>query len=222
MPDQVIEFHAPPGADLLAPVPAKSMLPEWYRLLATATEGFNYATVKRCPPFLEALACGYYMLLQEEVRLTRLANGQVAVVCAEPLVEEHPAIQVEGTPMEKITVLKFLNRWLIRTPAGYSTLFMHPLNRFHMPGLTVLSGVVETDTYYREINFPVLCELKTDESLVLAKGLPIVQVVPIKREVWEGKSGDWDFETRLRQEDQIVENERLYRDEHWVPKKYEG
>src|SRR5215207_7844078 len=118
MSEQVIEFHAPPGADLLAPVPAKSMLPEWYRLLATGTDVHNYSTVKRCPPFLEALACGYYMPLQEEVRLTRLANGQVTIVCADAIIEQHPAIQVEGTPMEKITVLKFLNRWLIRTPPG--------------------------------------------------------------------------------------------------------
>ena len=42
-----------------------------------------------------------------------------------------------------MTVLKFVNPWVVKTPPGYSALFVPPLNRIETP-FTFFSGVVET------------------------------------------------------------------------------
>ena len=50
---------------------------------------------------------------------------------------------------------KFINKWLIKTPPGYSCLFVKPLNHFETR-FEIISGVVDTDTYINTINFPFL------------------------------------------------------------------
>ena len=69
-------------------------------------------------------------------------------------------------------VLKFRSLWTVRTPPGYSCLFTAPFNRFEIP-FTPLSGIVETDTYYNEVNIPTLCHLTPNSSITLAAGTPI-------------------------------------------------
>ena len=39
-------------------------------------------------------------------------------------------------------IVKFINPWVVKTPPGYSTLFLPPLNQFDVP-FQVISGLVE-------------------------------------------------------------------------------
>jgi hypothetical protein len=74
---------------------------------------------------------------------------------------------------------------IAKAPKGYSILYTHPLNRHDLPFRT-FSGVVESDNYDLPVNFPfqLIISLKENENLIVPKGTPVVQFIPIKRENW--------------------------------------
>ena len=186
----------------------------------------SVGTAKQCIPFLEAMTCGYIIPLPADMRISvvRKADGGAEVKLEitgfkYPLVDMHPQTQYPGAPFANAPVLKFLNPWLIRTPPGYSTLFVPPMNRFAAP-IVPLCGVVETDRYYQEINFPAVCLLQSGASAVLPRGTPLVQVIPFRRESWESSHGTWEASLRQNQIDAVQSNIHAYRDENWQKKHF--
>lgn len=171
-----------------APVRAKTALPDWFRKLPPVDEahvspGNSGITVKRCMPFLDAMAAGWVIGLAATVRM-EISEGGRRVDCGwdfdRTLVSNHASHQVAGNPREPLPPCKFHNYWTIRTPPGWSCLFVPPLNRAN--GLfEVVSGVVDTDTYQSEIHFPFFATGE-DGLYVLERGTPIVQVIPFRRE----------------------------------------
>jgi len=77
---------------------------------------------------------------------------------------------------------KFINKWLIKTPPGYSCLFIKPMNRVETR-FDIIAGIVDTDDYVNTINFPFILN-KKDEQFLIKKGEPMVQVIPFKRNSW--------------------------------------
>ncbi len=69
--------------------------------------------------------------------------------------------------------------WIIRTAPGWSCLFVPPLNR-PSPVVEILSGLVDTDRFHNEINFPFLT-FADDGVHVLEQGTPLIQVIPFQR-----------------------------------------
>ena len=159
--------------------------------------------MKRCPPFLDALTCGYLIPFPDwaELRL-RDAHEWDKRGPGEIFLGSHFPEQYKGTWFGMRTIIKFDSPWIIRTPTGYSTLFVAPLNRFNSP-FCALSGIVDTDTYYNSVSFPML--LLDDEigkEHRLEKGLPLVQAIPFRRDEWELSIGQSDDElwTATREE----------------------
>ena len=76
-----------------------------------------------------------------------------------------------------------LNPWKIKTPKGYSCLFVPPLNNSD-DRFSIIPGIVDTDTFPSEINFPII--INGDKYPVLEttikKGTPYVQIIPFKRD----------------------------------------
>lgn len=77
----------------------------------------------------------------------------------------------------------FSNPWIIRTPPGYSCLFTAPING-EDPRLRLFTGVVHTDTYFNYINFFFGIRKGAPLQGFFKKGMPLVQVIPFKREEW--------------------------------------
>ena len=75
--------------------------------------------------------------------------------------------------------IKLKNPWLVRTPPGYSCLFIQPVYEFN-PNLRLLSGIVDTDTFDLPVEFPGW--IVNDH--VIKAGQPLMQVIPFKREDW--------------------------------------
>src|SRR6266566_4805981 len=151
-PAQLIEFQCGNPEKFIAPTPASRNVAEWYKDLPIEAPSINeppevIPTVKRCPPFLEAMSCGYIIPFCTDAIFTTDARGDLAFEANAPLIETHDPAQFRGTPFGSAVLVKFVNPWIIRTPPGYSTLILPLLNRFHIPFL-ILSGVVETDNYY--------------------------------------------------------------------------
>jgi hypothetical protein len=103
----------------------------------------------------------------------------------------HP-IQLEGSPyVEKnknLPFYKIINPWIIKTPPGYSCLFVPPLNNTD-DRFSIIPAIVDTDTFPNEINFPIVINGDKYPTLdtVLKKGTPYVQVIPFKRDKWKMK-----------------------------------
>ncbi|RWN59766.1 DUF6065 family protein [Mesorhizobium sp.] len=170
------------------PVAAKTVLPDWFRKLppvdaqqASATN--NGLTVKRCMPFLDAMTTGWILPLAATVRL-EVKDGGSAVDAGwefdRVMVSNHGAHQVAGNPKEPAPPCKFHNYWSIRTPPGWSCLFLPPLNRPAQP-FECVAGIVDSDTYAAHIHFPFFVTAP-DGLYVVEKGTPLVQVIPFRRE----------------------------------------
>lgn len=209
------------------PVPAKSCLPDWFRRVPavdkthlTATN--NGLTVKRCMPFLDALSTGWIIPLAATVRLVVKDGGRTVDAGWEfdrTMVSNHGPFQVAGNPKEPRPPCKLHNHWTIRTPPGWSCLFVPPLNRPH-PAFEILAGVVDTDRYASEIHFPFFA---TDREgvHVIEKGTPVAQMIPFRRE-------DAQIEGQIRaiRAGEAAERDRILRNtfagEGWYRKNARG
>lgn len=173
---------------LAAPVPAKDCMPAWFKRLPAVDQAQlsttnNALTVKRCMPFIDALTTGWILPLAAGVRL-EIRDGGATVDAGwdfdRVMVSNHNSHQVAGNPREPRPPCKFHNYWTIRTPPGWSCLFVAPLNRPN-PVFDVVSGVVDTDSYASLIHFPFFA-IGGDGLHVLEKGTPLVQVIPFRRD----------------------------------------
>ncbi|HEV7322934.1 MAG TPA: DUF6065 family protein [Ensifer sp.] len=173
---------------IAAPQLAKSVLPDWYRKLPPIdrqhlTVANNGLTVKRCMPFLDAMTTGWLLPLAATVRLEIKDEGRTVTAGWEfdrVMVSNHGAHQVAGNPKEPSPPCKFHNYWSLRTPKGWSCLFVPPLNRPAQP-FECVAGVVDTDTYAAHVHFPFFAT-QSDGIYVIEKGTPLVQVIPFCRD----------------------------------------
>jgi hypothetical protein len=185
-----IEFLcAPEDRGVIAePILAKASLPEWFRKLpavdgAVQSATNNGLTIKRCMPFLDAMMTGHLLTLGATVRLEISNEGRQVDAGWEfdkTMVSNHGAYQIAGHPGSPRPPMKFHNYWTIKTPPGWSCLFVQPLNRHGLP-VEIISGIVDTDTYASLINFPFIAT-GADGLHVIEKGTPIVQVIPFRRD----------------------------------------
>jgi hypothetical protein len=191
------------------PEPIKLSVPDWFKKLNHSVDN---QTIKGCMPFLDTLTTGYVLKLPQDLYINHnvdnfqnekdsffkfgLTNqGNIlnhVFLNLNSFPETHDKKQLEGCPLveknKNLNFYKILNPWTIKTPTGYSCLFVPPLNntddRFH-----IISGIVDTDVFPIEINFPIVIngdkypQLKT----ILKKGTPYVQIIPFKRDNWKLK-----------------------------------
>lgn len=186
----VIEFLCRPEDEgvIAPPVPARSMLPDWFRRLpavdaAQLSVSDNGLTVKRCMPFFDALATGWILPLAATVRLQIADEGRTVHAGWEfdrPMVSNHAPPQVAGHPALPRPPVKFHNHWTICTAPGWSCLFLPPLNRPN-PVFECVAGIVDTDRYASPVNLPFFAT-GADGLHVIERGTPLVQVIPFRRE----------------------------------------
>ena len=177
------------------PIPAAHGLPDWLRTMPahafSALADGEADTVKRCPPFVDAMTAGFLIPLWCDVRVE---DGEFAWDVDLPAggvdfprspIGTHEPGNVAGTPLfdPDRAVIKFHNLWTVEAPAGWALLFTHPVNRFDLP-FTTLTGMVDCDRYKDAwIHFPAHWR-DPGFSGVLAKGTPVAQVFPVRREAW--------------------------------------
>jgi hypothetical protein len=193
-----LKFRCPPGlgAILPRPIPAVQGLPAWFKALPqkafSGSKGEEDLTVKKCPPFIDAMTYGYLIPLAADLEVRDgefswqfdLPEGLVSEYSHSPI-DFHDPGQVAGTPFfdDDRFVIKFNNFWTIEAPPGYSVLFTHPVNRADLP-FTALTGLVDCDTFSASpVHFPARWH-DTAFNGVLPKGTPVVQCLPVKRDTW--------------------------------------
>jgi len=178
-----ITFHSElPHLDLLRPAPASRLVPEWYRQMNGVED--RVETVKKCIPVLDAFTIGYMIPLSADVMYDH-ESKQIISNAAFKVNSDHMPVQTKDVPILPgfdPQPHKWMNSWHIKTPKGYSTLFIHPLNRQDLPFYS-FSGVVDTDTHPMVINFPFV--IREDFKGVIPAGTPMIQAIPFKRDEWD-------------------------------------
>ena len=219
------------------PEKASSFIPEWYKAMPMHERGYDgnkiskytegtSMTVKGCDPFLDTLTNGYMFSLAADVEFSLDDNGMFLPkwLVNFPLIEGQAENQTDGMPRPyepaKIT-FKWASGWIMNTPKGYSTLFTHPLNRHDLPFRT-FSGIVETDKYPLQVDFPFQALNPNNlNSVVVKKGTPICQAIPFKRESWTSKAEDPDEKQYTRERFKHFSSiDRSYRNRFWERKTF--
>jgi hypothetical protein len=191
----VIFRCAPELLDVLPrPVAARDGLPEWLRAMPAEALvldlGAEVRTLKHCPPFLDAMRTGFLMPLAADLRVEAgsfswdwdLPQTALGRTTRSPL-SFHHAEQALGSPLHdpERVFLKFNNFWTIALEPGWSLLVTHPINRADLPFQT-LTGLVDADRYGDGlIHFPARW-LDAGFEGVLARGTPVAQCIPVRRE----------------------------------------
>jgi hypothetical protein len=202
----------------ILPSPIRLNIPDWYKNLKhTHTD----PTIKGCIPVLDSLTTGYLLKLPQdyyiEHNVTRNGKKDTGFSCSTHDVlitkevnlnikghgEFHTVKQLEGSPLveknKKLPFHKILNPWIIRTPPGYSCLFLPPMNN-QDDRFSIIPAIVDTDSWEIEINFPFVVNGDKYDTLTttLERGLPYVQVIPFKRDNWKMQIKHYDKEKKLK------------------------
>lgn len=174
------------------PKPASAFIPEWLKRLKPYGDDKKHRlfsstrsneTAKKCPPMLDAVMAGYVIQTTEDFMVEQ-RNGLPFFYWSAGLgIEFHVASQIGTHSRSNHGVPKWLNPFSVQTPAGYSTLFVPPVNQ-DSPLMTPFSGMVDTDKFIIPINFPFVLTDPNFEGLIPA-GTPLVQLIPIRREDWK-------------------------------------
>lgn len=187
----VMEFYCHPNhyGVIPEPKPAAKYVADWFKKIPPTIPGrdsFGAAslTAKKCMPMLDAMTLGYVIPLQADLHVMTNHDKTHIEVTNPPgmkICEFHDIKQLgeKTAPGFPTTPLKFINHWVIKTKPGYSTMVMPLVNSFGNH-FTCLSGLVDTDRYPKEINFPAAWHTPDFDDIIPA-GTPLVVVFPIKR-----------------------------------------
>tara|TARA_R100001460_G_scaffold2646_7_gene8501 strand:- start:4052 stop:4807 length:756 start_codon:yes stop_codon:yes gene_type:complete len=229
------------------PRPIKINIPDWYKKLEHGTLDQKRLTIKGCMPFLDTLTSGYSLQLPQDIQIQHnvwnedlkefdsfYAVGDLfeQMIRSKGLnlnfkkADVHGTQQLEGSPyVEKnknLPFYKIMNPWIIKTPPGYSCLFLPPMNNSD-DRFSIIPGIVDTDKFTNEINFPIIINGDKYKTLktILKKGLPYVQIIPFKRESWKMKiSGEKTEPFVKRKLLYMTKIIHIYKDKFWSKKSW--
>lgn len=212
------------------PYPAIKLLPEWYKKMEiyhscpkNEYEKSQNMTIKRCIPFRDFISSGYFINLPCDVEVLPKNNEYFFrwKVDGINLIEPHQPEQTHGIEISKdfdsSCSVKWDNPWTIKTPKGYSTLFISPQMR-DLPFYS-LPAIVDTDSFNVPVNFPFF--IKNNFSGVIKKGTPIIQAIPFKRENWKSTINEESNEVYISNKSFINSKfVRAYKDYFWKRKEF--
>ena len=244
--EKAIEFSAHEDYFALKedyPTPIKLNIPEWYKKLE---HSLNNKTIKGCMPFLDTLTSGYLLKMPQDFYVRhniinekgekdsfqtfglfdRSNEVHSKNINLNSGIDGHSIEQLEGSPLieknKNLPFYKIYNPWKIKTPKGYSCLFVPLLNNAD-DRFSIIPGIVDTDTFPNEINFPITINGDKYPVLedVIKKGTPYVQIIPFKRDNWK-----MTLKPRKQKE---IQNHRffyglkllnIYKDKYWNKKSW--
>jgi hypothetical protein len=174
------------------PSPASKNIPEWFKKIPpfskTTKDAFSRPSMnaKKCLPMVDAMSIGFTISLAIDQHIKTNHDLSKIEVCSTSTrfdrgVERHSLEQVGNSELfGKADPIKFINPWVVKTAPGWSTLFIPPINSMEDRFLC-LGGLVDTDKYPKQVNFPAKW-LKPNFDDTLLAGTPLVTAIPIKRQ----------------------------------------
>lgn len=201
---QKLEFYCQDNKAKMTLVPAKKMIPKWYK------DEPSSLMLKHCMPFIDGFISGYSMVLNQDVYFNNdldiIGLRESSTIGNMPIPFSHHDKQF----LWKIP-------YIIKTPKDYSVLICHPINRYDLP-FTTLSAVVDSDSIMPTGNIPFF--IRENFEGVIKAGTPILQIIPFMREKWT-----MEFNENLLKECDARNNKykenNFYKKYYWDRKEYE-
>lgn len=178
-------------------VPAKNALPDWYAKLKA-----DEPNISKCVPVRDMVTAGYIIPTAYEEEMGVEFDGEIDHVGRITPVEEigefyrvvdHMTDPASGhthdqCPIEiggrKKAYFKLTLPWRVKTPKGYSCLFIQPFYHFK-EDITLMPAIIDTDEFdLSQLNFPGYLN---NQEASLKPGTPFVQIIPFKRDEWTHK-----------------------------------
>jgi hypothetical protein len=218
------------------PIPASKVIPDWYKETDSYMglkkqpdgQGSTSATIKRCMPVFDAINSGYILVTHTDIWVSQkeeeISDGSVEknTLYEWPSmnpIEFHPKNQAPLYPKQVGRFIpKWMNPWGIKTPPGYSTLFISPIHRNNP--FVAFEAIVDTDKYNLSVHFPFF--LKKDFVGIIKAGTPVAQMTFFKREGWFKTVGKYDKDYIERERFKFFSViERSYKNLFWEKKNYD-
>lgn len=186
---EYVPAYAPP------PEPMSKNLPTWWRKQQPYVDGVKEPgpgmwneTVKKCPGIFDLITTGY--LLKTPCDFYVDTTGDELITKYHELHQmsfgHHSKKQVSAWNFDKDLYMEDVFRinpmWVVKTPPGYSTLFIHPAFNEDLP-YQIVPAIIDTDKYVSDGPFSVL--MKRGLNQMVEQGTPLVQCIPFKREDYE-------------------------------------
>jgi hypothetical protein len=198
------------------PVPAIEYLPEWFKEMRSYAPSEkdpngkkiiieNYesnATAKKCVPMRDSISAGYIVPLWTDVQVKQTDNGPLITWRVKndvfQLHGNYGSRLVEVPPGYDNYVFKYITKFRIETPKGYSVLVKPPAGHEQLT-FRPISAIIDSDKSVIDTNFPVW--IKKDFEGIIEKGTPIAQVIPFKRDDWQSEFSWIPWEKYVEQRD---------------------
>jgi hypothetical protein len=214
---------------LNVPVPAKKMIPQWYKdgetfYVAKGSQESN-AGLKTCIPFLDILTAGYLLVTPFDIFVGKKEDGSLSIEWNSPdswqdFINQRPYESGKTIPRPAGHIdahFVWTNRWGWKTPRGYSTIVTHPYNRFDLP-FTTMSGFMDSDKVFVNGNVPFF--LREGFYGLIPEGTPYAQVIPIKRKHWKYINSPENYDLVVKQSIKINSEKAYYKKRSWIRKEY--
>ena len=173
-------------------LPAKKVLPEWFKKLPTESRiqiaGDTIPTIKQCMPAMDMMVSGYIIVNPYKIHLyPRDEPGNYIDYNAMSHVDYMPdSHQYKMCPVrvneQKKHWVKIKQPWIVKTPPGYSCLFIQPFYQFKHDW-RLFPAIVDTDKHDVAVHFPGYAD--HNNEVIIDEGEPLMQVIQFKREEWQ-------------------------------------
>lgn len=184
------------------PEPGIKNVPDWYREQPGISGedknvphmGSLKLTVKKCQAFFDAIAAGYILKVPVDIYIDTTDGKFDIQLPAEinrfrgEILTHHSTEQVSHMPFDKEhycdMILRIHPTWMVKTPQGYSALFVNPMHQPPSP-LSAVEAIVDTDNFITDGHLSFL--VKRNFKGIIKQGTPMAQVIPFKRDDWESE-----------------------------------
>lgn len=219
----------------LNPSPAKKDVPKWFSESSRYwfPENKDSLSFKACPALVDAFLSGYLLKTPCDIYInkktindnyTHIESLSISIERGyEDFIGARPDMVGFPKPNGFDKHFHWYPNWMPGLEPGYSALYLHPLNRFDLPFITV-SGIIDND----KMDTPGLMPFFLKEGFegLIPKGTPYVQVIPFKREEWDSEEKMYSLtEIQDRHEYQAnkfrVPEGGAYKKKVWSRKRYD-
>ena len=199
-----------------APEVTKKNIPSWFVESSRYwfPENKDSLSFKACPALIDAFVTGYVLKTPCDVYMSsskdELGNEYTVPMLPagyEDFCGMRPDMPGFPKPLGTDKHFHWYPNWMPGLEAGYSALYIHPLNRHDLPFLT-LSGIIDNDKMDTPGLMPFF--LQSGFEGIIPKGTPYAQIIPFKRE-------DWDSDQKMYSQDEIINRHQYQANKFRVP-----
>lgn len=216
------------------PEPANLNVPDWYKKSfkfkksntpSFDKDNFPENTIKSCIPVLDSITSGYIQKTWCDIYIENFGSEIIFRWSSSPqIIFEREDFHRQDLPVpigHNKKIYSWSRPWGIKTPKGYSCLFINPSYR-DLP-FTCYPGIIDTDTYHSSGTRSVPFFIKEGFSGLIPSGTPMYQIIPFKRDSWKSVKREYGYKDLIKNSETKLFSKFYdrYKKNFWQRKTYE-